>query len=134
MERFYARILKEAEPDGALIVTFVHGWRHNADFDDGNIKDFRRLLYGLQGIESYKALGAAAGAATRRQAGGKHDATWPMPYSAFPGTPNDDGRAILKALGAELRPRRVIGVYVEWRGAGVHEFPEAPNPHALATF
>lgn len=32
-----------AKEDIALVV-FIHGWKHNAGFDDGNVQSFRRLL------------------------------------------------------------------------------------------
>jgi hypothetical protein len=34
----------KSETPGVLVVVFVHGWRHNADVDDGNVQSFRGLL------------------------------------------------------------------------------------------
>ncbi|MGH8501027.1 MAG: esterase [Gammaproteobacteria bacterium] len=36
-----------------LIVVFMHGWKHNAAPDDGNIKEFRQLLMNLSAAESH---------------------------------------------------------------------------------
>lgn len=66
------RQLLDQNDDLSLIV-FVHGWKHNAQSDDYNVRDFRALLQ-------------AAGAEERDRAG--RDGT----------------------------PRKVVGVYVAWRG------------------
>jgi hypothetical protein len=56
------------------IIVFVHGWKHDADIDDGNVDIFRHLLQTFAGDERYQA---------------------------------SHGH----------RPRRVVGIYVAWRGA-----------------
>jgi hypothetical protein len=33
-----------AQPDGAAVIVFVHGWHHNAAPDDRNLKSFRTML------------------------------------------------------------------------------------------
>ena len=39
------RIKKAADADpGAAVIVFVHGWKHNASFDDANVKSFRQML------------------------------------------------------------------------------------------
>jgi len=38
--------------DDVLLVTFIHGWHHNASPEDGNIQDFRHLLADLSQAES----------------------------------------------------------------------------------
>lgn len=55
------------------IILFVHGWKHNADTHDDNVKDFRLLLERAAADELY------------------HD-------------------------GSYGKPRKVIGIYVGWRG------------------
>ena len=34
-----------------IMVLFVHGWKHNAAFDDGNVETFRTVLKQLSGLE-----------------------------------------------------------------------------------
>lgn len=72
-----------ATNDPVLLVVFVHGWKHNASEDDGNVAMFRRTLSGLALAENQSSTNA--------------------------------------------RPRKVMGVYVGWRGlsvkvAGLKEF------------
>lgn len=43
--------------DGALVVVFVHGWRHDAGVDDSNVADFRRVLYTLARAEREAGTG-----------------------------------------------------------------------------
>ncbi|MDH5666707.1 MAG: hypothetical protein OEY86_01675 [Nitrospira sp.] len=38
--------------DDVLLVTFIHGWHHNASPEDGNIQDFRHLLADLSQAET----------------------------------------------------------------------------------
>ena len=40
LDRFSA----EGETNGLLMVTFVHGWKHNADGNDGNVLMFHHVL------------------------------------------------------------------------------------------
>ncbi len=40
-----------------LLVAFIHGWHHNADPEDGNVKEFRRLLTKLSHVESNGGTG-----------------------------------------------------------------------------
>jgi hypothetical protein len=59
-------------PDrGVFTIVFVHGWKHNARADDGNVKSFRKLLRQVHDISKQNPIGT---------------------------------------------PRKVIGVYVGWRG------------------
>ncbi|MCH9672398.1 MAG: hypothetical protein K0U93_13225 [Gammaproteobacteria bacterium] len=60
----------EGEAAGAVVITFVHGWKHNANETDSNLVDFKASLKQV----------AASGA---------------------------------------LRGRRLIGLYVGWRGASI---------------
>lgn len=36
---------------GAIIMVFVHGWKHNASFDDANVAEFRRMLRRVSRME-----------------------------------------------------------------------------------
>jgi hypothetical protein len=44
MIRTMHRLEREARNNEVLLVVFVHGWRHNASFDDDNVKTFRETL------------------------------------------------------------------------------------------
>lgn len=50
------QIANSTNADGASIVTFVHGWRHNAEFDDTNVKEARKTL-----LSTYLAEGGKEG-------------------------------------------------------------------------
>jgi hypothetical protein len=63
--------------DDVILVTFVHGWKHNAKAGDDNIKTFRGTLKRLAQLEA--RFSQAAG----------------------------------------LSPRKVVGVYLGWRGGSV---------------
>ena len=39
------------------VIVFVHGWKHNADGDDGNVRAFRQLLASLDELERQTACG-----------------------------------------------------------------------------
>jgi hypothetical protein len=41
----------EMKTQGLLIVTFVHGWKHNADSQDGNVQMMRLVLREIAGME-----------------------------------------------------------------------------------
>jgi hypothetical protein len=47
LDRFSA----EGETNGLLMVTFVHGWKHNADSNDGNVLMFHHVLRELGTME-----------------------------------------------------------------------------------
>ena len=38
---------RRSNPNGAMVVTFIHGWHHGARWDDGHHVDFRKVLAGL---------------------------------------------------------------------------------------
>jgi hypothetical protein len=44
MDNTLALIKKHADAQGATVITFIHGWKHNSHPDDTNLKDFKRLL------------------------------------------------------------------------------------------
>ena len=46
-----ARLYEEDGRTNLLMVVFVHGWKHNASFDDENVKMFRTNLTELAEIE-----------------------------------------------------------------------------------
>ncbi len=102
----FNNIAREAYPDGALIVGLVHGWLHNASFDDPNVVLFRNLLYRIQGIETAKAI-------IRARDHDERHAGLPMPTIIHAQKPASSGTT------EPIRPRKVIGVYVGWRGAAI---------------
>ena len=46
------RLYEEDHARGILLVTFAHGWKHNASFGDGNVVGFRQILSELQDTEN----------------------------------------------------------------------------------
>ena len=57
-----------ANPDykGISILVFVHGWKHNAKHDDGNVRSFRALLQSAAALEEarhsgYRVVGVYVG-------------------------------------------------------------------------
>ena len=76
----------EQEPcfDDISLVLAAHGWRHNADFEDWNLRQLREVLYSAVLFETQKS---------------SKDEHW---------NPSN-------------KPRRVVGVYLGWRGATVKE-------------
>jgi hypothetical protein len=46
-----SRLHEKAKNEGLLIITFVHGWKHNADNEDGNVKMMRKVLLETVAIE-----------------------------------------------------------------------------------
>jgi len=45
------RVSEEDTNNGALIVVFAHGWKHNASWDDANVQAFRGVLGELADLE-----------------------------------------------------------------------------------
>lgn len=76
----------EQEPcfDDVSLIVAAHGWRHNADFEDWNLRQLREVLYSAVLFEAQKS---------------SEDERW---------NPSN-------------KPRRVVGVYLGWRGATVKE-------------
>ncbi len=77
LERAENLILEEAGGaggPGAVVVVYVHGWRHNASVCDENVVCFREVLTGLDNLER------------------------------------------LQAAESGYEPRRIVGIYLGWRG------------------
>jgi hypothetical protein len=79
-----ARYDPDNPEQGVFTIVFVHGWKHNARTDDGNVQSFRKLLRQVHDIANQNPMGS---------------------------------------------PRKVIGVYVGWRGLSVDL-----NPFTQATY
>jgi len=102
-------IARLADPDGAIIIVFVHGWRHNAQVGDDNVRSFSGLLEHTQEIESAKAKIRC----DEREKNTEKHAEWSPPATSYVQCPNNPGK--------RMRLRTVIGIYVGWRGALVQE-------------
>jgi len=68
LSRVVTRLQKEAEENanGILVLLFVHGWKHNASFDDSNVQMIRETLRVIQYLEkstgsNRKVIGIYAG-------------------------------------------------------------------------
>lgn len=46
------RKVREENPNGAIVVVFIHGWHNNADWDNANLSSFRHLLKALMNRET----------------------------------------------------------------------------------
>lgn len=77
LESMIREEVEHPESPGALVVVFVHGWKHDATVCDENVACFRELLKGLDNLERFQAFETG------------------------------------------VEPRRVIGVYLGWRGKSV---------------
>jgi len=55
MQSVVNQFYKIAAKDDVLLVTFVHGWHHNAAADDKNVKSFEKLLRQISQVESKSA-------------------------------------------------------------------------------
>jgi len=52
LDKYYTMAAQEE----VLLITFVHGWHHNAAGDDGNVKSFHNLLERISRVESQSSL------------------------------------------------------------------------------
>ncbi|MBI1818100.1 MAG: esterase [Deltaproteobacteria bacterium] len=66
MQAVLDELSTESGTSDLLMVVFVHGWKHSAAPDDGNIKTFRKVLAKLAETESYHKV---SGVPARRVAG-----------------------------------------------------------------
>lgn len=71
------RIGDKARANGVVVLVFIHGWKHSASEDDGNVRSFKRVLQTMGDMLSGHFSGQALG------------------------------------------ERRLIGLYVGWRGANI---------------
>lgn len=67
MDSVISRIYEEAGLGDVLMVTFVHGWKHNASPGDDNIQTFRKTLRRLAELEN--RLSSVSGNAPRKVVG-----------------------------------------------------------------
>jgi hypothetical protein len=67
MDAILNRFSEELKTNGLLIVTFVHGWKHNAGGGDSNVMMFHKVLNELGAMEKW--LGAKQHRPARRIAG-----------------------------------------------------------------
>jgi hypothetical protein len=74
---------------GVSLVAYIHGWKHDANPNDGNVRDFKRMLAGFYQSGQQKLSEDV-------------QQTLPLQYRLEDGSPE---------------PRTVVGVYVGWRGA-----------------
>ncbi len=47
IDNILQKIRKHAKDEGVIVVTFIHGWKHNAKENDPNLKDFKESLQSL---------------------------------------------------------------------------------------
>jgi hypothetical protein len=73
------RVRDKANEDGVVLITFIHGWKHNASESDDNVQSFKRTL---------ETVSTSL----------RHD------------------------FSGELGRRRLIGLYIGWRGASLTVF------------
>lgn len=60
MTALFRRLEAEAETHDLCMIVFVHGWKHNASYEDGNVQDFRRLLRQVAQVELERKSGERA--------------------------------------------------------------------------
>ncbi len=56
--------IESGSTNGISLIVFVHGWRHNASYDDSNVQDFRKLLEAAAHAEretGYRVVGIYVG-------------------------------------------------------------------------
>jgi hypothetical protein len=54
MDALFAQLKTESAAQDLCLVLFVHGWKHNARYDDPNLVDFRHLLENLARTENQR--------------------------------------------------------------------------------
>ena len=58
MDALFAQLKAESAAQDLCLVVFVHGWKHNARYDDPNMLEFRQLLEQLARTESQRTPAA----------------------------------------------------------------------------
>lgn len=58
MDALFAQLKEASRNQDLCLVVFVHGWEHNASYDDPNVQEFRALLEGLARSENQRAPAA----------------------------------------------------------------------------
>ncbi len=56
-----AELANGASREGALVVVFVHGWKHNAKHDNSNVEEFRQLLDATARLNAQRAFPTGTG-------------------------------------------------------------------------
>jgi len=64
--------ISKAHCDDVSVVVFVHGWHHNADPADSNVRDFRRLLTTFAETEQHSKLQSSGCEQRPRTVQGRH--------------------------------------------------------------
>jgi hypothetical protein len=85
-KRALETIVRESEKTNTIVVLFIHGWHHNAQFDDSNAKDFAAALRSIRSRLDDNVGG------------------FPGKYRSARKLLTDDGDV------------KIIGIYVGWRG------------------
>lgn len=57
IDNILQKIETHEKESGVVVIVFVHGWQHNADEEDKNVRDFKAVLAALSDSESF-ALGS----------------------------------------------------------------------------
>lgn len=58
MDALFAELREESRTQDLCLIVFVHGWEHNASYDDENVEAFRTLLEAIARGESQRSPGA----------------------------------------------------------------------------
>lgn len=89
--------------DDVSLVVAAHGWRHNASFADRNVRELRQILYSAVLMEQ-----------DSKMATDQHSQSQSNSH-----------------LNPSAQPRKVVGVYVGWRGAFIDENAPIPILHRI---
>lgn len=98
------QVSSQSEADAVTLIVYIHGWKHNASPDDSNVQSFKKLLVRLS---SNPSTVASTEDLPNAKVAADHLESVPFQYGA------DGGR------------RKIIGIYLGWRGA-VSSFVHVP--------